>query len=85
MISRFQVAPAELEAYLAGHALVADAGVTAIYSDDDATEYPVAYIVPRDTTICETSRTLGKACHQGVALANVLKAYIEDKTVNYKW
>lgn len=81
----FQVAPAELEGYLAGHALVADAGVTAVYSDDDATEYPIAYIVPRDTSICESSRSLGKACPEGIALAHALKAYIEEKTVNYKW
>lgn len=85
LLSSFQVAPAELEGYLAGHPLVADAGVTAVYSDDDATEYPIAYIVPRDTAIWEASRKLGKACPEGIALANELKAYIEEKTINYKW
>lgn len=79
------MAPAELEAYLAGHADVADAGVTAVYSEEEATEYPIAYIVPRDTSIMEASRRLGAACSEGTALAHQLRAFIEEKTISYKW
>ncbi|CAG8587619.1 13669_t:CDS:10, partial [Acaulospora colombiana] len=43
----FQVAPAELEALLLTHSSVADAAVISIYSEKDATELPVAYIVPQ--------------------------------------
>jgi 4-coumarate--CoA ligase len=40
----FQVAPSELEDLLMAHPLVADAGVTSIYSDAEATELPIAYV-----------------------------------------
>lgn len=40
----FQVAPAELEGILLGHAKVDDAAVIGVYSDEQASELPRAYI-----------------------------------------
>jgi acyl-CoA synthetase (AMP-forming)/AMP-acid ligase II len=45
-VNAFQVAPAELEALLAGHPQVADAAVIP-RADDSAGEIPVAVVVPR--------------------------------------
>ncbi|KAF8578939.1 AMP binding protein [Ramaria rubella] len=44
----FQVPPAELEVILAAHPDIVDAGVVGVYSEEDATELPKAFIVPRD-------------------------------------
>ena len=41
----FQVAPAELEDCLLGHKDIVDAAVIGVYSDNDATELPRAYVV----------------------------------------
>jgi 4-coumarate--CoA ligase len=41
----FQVAPAQLEDLLLGHAAVADVAVIGVYSDERATELPRAYVV----------------------------------------
>ncbi|RIA84359.1 hypothetical protein C1645_879964 [Glomus cerebriforme] len=43
----FQVAPAELEAILISHPSISDAAVIGIYSEEDVTEYPVAYVVTK--------------------------------------
>ena len=40
-----QVPPAELEAALLSHPSISDAAVIGIYFEEDATEYPVAYVV----------------------------------------
>jgi acyl-CoA synthetase (AMP-forming)/AMP-acid ligase II len=47
-VNAFQVAPAELEALLAGHPQVADAAVIA-RPDERTGEAPVAVVVPRGT------------------------------------
>lgn len=44
MMTRHQVAPAELEGILRSHPLVLDAAVCGIYSSQEASEIPVAYI-----------------------------------------
>jgi len=43
----FQVAPAELEGLLVNHPAIDDVGVIGVYSKDDATELPRAYVVPK--------------------------------------
>ncbi|KIW22736.1 uncharacterized protein PV07_11002 [Cladophialophora immunda] len=46
----FQVPPSELEDLLLKHPSVVDAAVTSIYSDEQATELPIAYVtLPADT------------------------------------
>jgi 4-coumarate--CoA ligase len=41
----FQVAPAEIESILLTNPMISDAAVIGIYSEQDATELPVAYVV----------------------------------------
>lgn len=84
-VKGFQVAPAELEAYLAAHDLVADAGVTGTYNEDDATEYPLAYIVPKDSSLLEASQRAGKATPETVKFVETVLKYIESKVIDYKW
>lgn len=43
----FQVPPAELEGLLVSHPLVDDVAVVGIYSKDQATEVPRAYVTPK--------------------------------------
>ena len=81
----FQVAPAELEAYLAGHDSVADAGVTGTYSEEEATEYPVAYLVPKDTKLLEACQKAGKATPETIQWVTTVLKYIESKVIDYKW
>ncbi|POG59609.1 hypothetical protein GLOIN_2v1720803 [Rhizophagus irregularis DAOM 181602=DAOM 197198] len=47
----FQVAPAELESVLLTHPSIIDCAVTGIYSDEQATEYPLAYVVLKQNEI----------------------------------
>ena len=44
----FQVAPAELEGILASHELVNDVAVIGIRDESQATEVPLAFVVPKD-------------------------------------
>ena len=44
----FQVAPAQLEDLLLGHAAVADVAVVGVYSEERVTELPRAYVVVAD-------------------------------------
>ena len=83
-VKGFQVPPAELEAILNGEASVADAGVTSIYVDEEATEYPVAYVVPRDERIIDACRKAGTATPEVTAWAHGLKKVVEQKTIEYK-
>lgn len=43
----FQVAPAELEGLLISHSMVNDVAVVGVYAEEQATEVPRAYIVPK--------------------------------------
>ena len=44
----FQVAPAELEGILIGHPQVNDVAIIGVYNEEQATEVPKAYIVPKE-------------------------------------
>ncbi|KAK3695816.1 acetyl-CoA synthetase-like protein [Podospora appendiculata] len=76
-VRAFQVAPAELEAFLCSSAKVADAGVVGVYDDDEATEWPRAYVVAAG----------GKGQSEEVltGLAQELKGLIEKSLTRYKW
>lgn len=52
-VKGFQVAPADLEDSLCASALVQDAGVSSIYHEEHATEYPKAWVVPADKSVLE--------------------------------
>ncbi|GAA5980583.1 hypothetical protein JCM10908_001696 [Rhodotorula pacifica] len=74
----FQVSPAELEDSLCASPLVQDAGVTSVYHDDHATEYPRAYVVPFDKEIL-------KGGPKAEEFAHTLRKHIEGKHAPYKW
>ena len=55
----FQVPPSELEDLLLKHPSVVDAAVTSIYSDEQATELPIAYVtLPPSTTAFQKPQLL---------------------------
>ncbi|KAL8278886.1 hypothetical protein RQP46_008757 [Phenoliferia psychrophenolica] len=77
-VKGFQVAPAELEDGLCSSSLVQDAGVSSIYHEEHATEYPRAYVVPFDKTVLEDSEKAVKFAHE-------VRKHIEAKYTPYKW
>ncbi|POS73977.1 hypothetical protein DHEL01_v207630 [Diaporthe helianthi] len=79
-VRAYQVAPAELEAVLCSSESVADAGVIGVYDESQATEWPRAYVVPRDADLVRNKDRAGLE-----RLANELKALVEKKTAKYKW
>lgn len=79
-VRAYQVAPAELEAILCSSELVADAGVIGIYDNDEATEWPRAFVVPRQTELLKDGNRQGLE-----ALAGELKELVEKRTAKYKW
>lgn len=76
-MSRHQVAPAELEAILLGHSSVADAAVCGIHVDEDATEYPIAYVA---LNASEGSR--GK--RDPTAITDEIRQYVDGQVTHYK-
>lgn len=79
-VRAYQVAPAELEAVLASSDAVADAGVIGIYDASEATEWPRAFVVPRNLELIATKDRKGLE-----NLAAELKALVEKRTARYKW
>ncbi|GAA5908318.1 uncharacterized protein JCM6883_004345 [Sporobolomyces salmoneus] len=77
-VKGFQVAPSELEDSLCASPLVSDAGVSSIYHDDHATEYPRAYVVPFDKECLVPGPKATEFAHK-------LRAHIEGKHAPYKW
>jgi len=57
---------------------VQDAGVTSVYHEDHATEYPRAYVMPFDKEVLQG----GKKAHD---FAHALRQHIEGKHSPYKW
>lgn len=79
-VRAYQVAPAELEAVLCSSEAVADAGVIGIYDSSQATEWPRAFVVPRDPELVKKGDRAGLE-----KLAKELKALVEKRTARYKW
>ncbi|GAA5850032.1 hypothetical protein JCM8547_000987 [Rhodosporidiobolus lusitaniae] len=77
-VKGFQVSPAELEDSLCASPLVQDAGVTSIYHQEHATEYPRAFVVPFDREVLTDKA-------KGEAFAHALRQHIEAKHAPYKW
>ncbi|KAK0655052.1 hypothetical protein B0T16DRAFT_440419 [Cercophora newfieldiana] len=77
-VRAYQVAPAELEAVLCSSEAVADAGVIGVYDESEATEWPRAFVVPRDTAKLKDSEALE-------VLGQELRGYMEERTAKYKW
>ncbi|PNS19024.1 4-coumarate--CoA ligase-like 7 [Sphaceloma murrayae] len=68
----FQVPPAELEGYLAAHEKIDDVAVIGIYKEDEATEVPRAYVVPK------------KGVEAGPGLEKEIVGWINKKVANHK-
>lgn len=71
----FQVAPADLEAFLVTHPKVSDVGVVGVMDEAQATELPRAYVVPAGGL---------QAVKDKDALAAELAKFIEDNLANHK-
>ncbi|KAF3761644.1 acetyl-CoA synthetase-like protein [Cryphonectria parasitica EP155] len=79
-VRAYQVAPAELEAVLCSSQLVADAGVIGIHDNDEATEWPRAFVVPQRAELVQQRDR--RALEE---LAAVIKTLVEERTARYKW
>ncbi|KAI9498552.1 hypothetical protein BDB00DRAFT_968219 [Zychaea mexicana] len=66
-VKGFQVAPAELESLLLGMSEVNDCCVIGVYSSEEATEYPRAYVVRSSITAKDDDATLAKRIEEFVA------------------
>ncbi|KAK8858765.1 hypothetical protein IAR55_002994 [Kwoniella newhampshirensis] len=72
----FQVPPAELEALLLSHPGVADVGVIGIWSKEQATELPRAYIVPRGG--------IPSSKEEKIRLSIEVQKWVEGRVSNHK-
>lgn len=70
------VPPAELEAVLPLHPGVADAGVVGVYSDEEGTELPLAYIVPKDADLLKGG--------DQEAFKRSVQDFLKDRVASYK-
>lgn len=83
----FQVSPSDLENVLCGSPLIADAGVTSIYSSSQGTELPRAYIVPSGTRLvglCKPAEGMGVS-EELRKLGDEVRRHVEGKVAHYKW
>jgi len=72
----FQVSPSELDSVINGLPQVLDVGVTAVYSDDEGSELPIAYVVPRVPL---------KSPAEVRKFAFEVRAEVEKRCAKYKW
>lgn len=96
-VKGFQVAPSDLEKLINNIEAVAEVAVTSHYSDDQGTELPRAYVVPRDENLTKICESIGRheigLCdpmgHSGyqelVKIAFQVKQLVESQMVHYKW
>ncbi|CAG8805319.1 5746_t:CDS:2, partial [Dentiscutata erythropus] len=68
----FQVAPSELESVLLTHDTVSDAAVIGYYSEEEATEIPVAYVIIKE------------GHEQSQALAKEIQSFVNEKVEQHK-
>ncbi|GAA96397.1 uncharacterized protein L969DRAFT_51666 [Mixia osmundae IAM 14324] len=73
-----QVSPSELEGKISHHPLIADAAVIGSYNREEASEYPRAFIVPKDLTLLENPDQAERAVHD-IAL------FIEKQCPQKQW
>ncbi|PWN44225.1 acetyl-CoA synthetase-like protein [Ceraceosorus guamensis] len=73
----FQVAPAELEGLLLQHPQVADAACIGVYSKAQATEFPRAYVVPKEAS-------MWKEQEKAKAFAEEIVSWVNGKVANHK-
>lgn len=71
------MAPAELEALLLQNPKVGDAACIGIYSDEQATEMPRAYVVPADASIVKDKA-------KAEAFSKEVIAWVGERVANHK-
>ena len=81
---RYQVSPSELEAIILNVKDVRDVAVSSIYSKAEATELPLAFIVPRDLGILSPEGKPQTPTSAMLSLAEQVKTVVEENCVYYK-
>ncbi|KAA1110262.1 hypothetical protein PGT21_016261 [Puccinia graminis f. sp. tritici] len=94
MVKGYQVSPSDLEMLISKIDAVGEVAVTSFYCDDQATEFPRAYIVPQGaelTALCEiVDNSHRSPAHHPryndlTKLALQIKEFVESHMVHYKW
>ncbi|EJU00064.1 acetyl-CoA synthetase-like protein [Dacryopinax primogenitus] len=81
----FQVSPVELDAVIGALPSVLDVGTTSIYSEQQASELPIAYVVPRSAELLAAVKR-DKKNHPGLrAFAEEIYSTVESRCAYYKW
>jgi len=81
----FQVSPVELDAVIGALPSVLDVGTTSVYSEQQASELPIAYVVPRSPDLLVAIKRGDKA-HPGLkALAAEVYKTVERQCAHFKW
>ncbi|KAF8523790.1 hypothetical protein BU17DRAFT_43688, partial [Hysterangium stoloniferum] len=77
----FQVSPSEIEAVISSLSDVQEAAVSSVYSETQGTELPIAYIVPRNSAMLNTTHSITTEL---AALADAVKSVVEKNLIHYK-
>ncbi|OAV96455.1 hypothetical protein PTTG_05975 [Puccinia triticina 1-1 BBBD Race 1] len=96
MVKGYQVSPSDLEMLISKIDAVGEVAVTSFYCDDQATEFPRAYIVPQGdelVALCEIVNSNSSPCepvhhpryNDLTKLALQVKEFVESHMVQYKW
>lgn len=70
------MSPSELDSVINGVPSVLDVGVTSVYSDDEGSEMPIAYVVPRQALTDQAA--IRKFAYE-------VRGEVEKKCAKYKW
>lgn len=81
---RFQVPPADLEAVLLSNDDVLDVAVIGVYSKDQATELPRAYIVPNPSSL-RSSTPLSAIPQTNAQFEKKIQEWIKTKVAQHKY
>ncbi|KAI9608628.1 hypothetical protein H4Q26_004813 [Puccinia striiformis f. sp. tritici PST-130] len=94
MVKGFQVSPSDLETLISKIKAVGEVAVTSFYCDDQATEFPRAYVVPQGDDLAALCEIVSSSHQQFrhhprhkdlIKLALQIKELVESQMVHYKW
>ncbi|KAH9469787.1 hypothetical protein Pst134EA_007064 [Puccinia striiformis f. sp. tritici] len=94
MVKGFQVSPSDLETLISKIKAVGEVAVTSFYCDDQATEFPRAYVVPQGDDLAALCEIVSSGHQQFrhhprhkdlIKLALQIKELVESQMVHYKW
>ncbi|KDN37925.1 acetyl-CoA synthetase-like protein [Tilletiaria anomala UBC 951] len=84
----FQCSPPEVEACFAQHPAVADVACVGIYDPQDAAEFPLLYVVPKDVSLLPQEGAAAEDAEaeaKRVELVRDLAHFCVDRLTFYKW